>query len=203
MIFKHEINEGWFFSDKATMKKYSNEEESKQQFKARIDKLVDQLQDDGYEPKVNGGIQLKAPGKYFAEITYNKKDKDNDKSVMGMVGNKIVDKTKQVVKDIANDAKDTVVKKATDLKDKHLPKGNVSATSQRKLKIAKQQLLIKRPDAKFTDADYQRDGMWYANWYAKSQPKPTASNDIINNIQRQLSRLSDDKLKKIDAIIKA
>jgi len=59
------------------------------------------------------------------------------------------------------------------------------------------------PDVVFGRKERNQDGTWSISYSAlKNSPEKTTSQDRINNIQKALTKLSDDKLKKIEDFIK-
>lgn len=175
------IDEGLFFADKKTKKiQGRTADEVKQKIDAEI------KADDGkYKMKQVGGIKMIDTGRFVGQIQFQINDKDSRETLGSKIGG--------AVKDVVQ-------------KYKELPKETMEYyPSQRAANKALKQKMQDDPNYKGkvelnpNQADPKK--AWRLGGYGKIQPKQTPSGDRISNIQKQLAKLSDDKLQKIQDII--
>ena len=176
---QNNIYEGLFFADRNTKKIYGK---SKEIIGTKISELKDQYKD--YNPKFSN-IKTDSLGRFFVEFSYQKNEKGKEE----IIGNKIkqsYNKGKEVVTKISN----------------AIPRqGELIAPSE--LSLTRKQNAFKKdhPDVKFGNKEETESG-WKIKYAAKPIQKQVSSQDRINNIQRALSKLSDDQLKHIEDFIK-
>ena len=186
------LEEGIFFADKVSKKIMASTEEE------AFEKLNDFMaQNKNYKPKASTQKpQRDRSGRFFFEVTYNKKSAEDDKSLTGLA-KKGLSKGKEIAKTVYN----------------HLPvQDELKAEDKFKLGQAMAKFRAEHPDVKFGETKKNEDGTFSVPYQISkgSQNSPqtkdirqqqTTSKNRISNIQKQLSKLSDDKLARIEKFI--
>lgn len=188
----HELDEGIFSVDKQTIRKYSKKE---------ADDFIAQMSDQGEKAKIiNSGYSK--TGQPFFDIQYPKQSKDFDKSITGRIsrGAETFKKGVEKAKEVVGKVKDT----ATTIIANIPKKGILSAPTAFKLGQERAKFVKEHPDVKF-GKPYKSDKGWSVDYVAKdssAEKEARTSQKRISNIQKVINKLSDDKLAKIEDIIK-
>lgn len=183
------IDEGLFSADRHEIKIYApSKEELLSKIKTNQEKFVD------HEPKVSN-IKTDKLGRFFVNFSYGVNEKGNKETIWAKVGRGI-DKTKEVInkgKNVANKVLDKMPRQST-----------LTALTGFRLGQEQAKVMKDHPDAVFGTKYKNSDGSWSIDYSAKKKIEPNiqSSQDSINNIQKVLNKLSNDKLKKIEDIIK-
>lgn len=188
---QNNLDEGFFSVDKIKTKVLGRSQEE-------VDKnLQDFLnKNKEYNPKVLSKKPYRDKSdRFYYEVTYDKKASEDDKSLTGLIkkGSSIVKSTFDKAKEVAGKVSAAIPRKGT------LTAKTGFELGQKQAKFTKE-----HPDVHYGKKYKNEDGSYSVDYFAKqgSQEKEQrTSAQRLNNIQKALGKLSDDKLKKIEDIV--
>ena len=175
------IDEGLLRPDRHSKKIYGDDIESLQK---KIEGYLER--DKQYSPKASN-VKKDSVGRFYVEYSYNTNDDAHKETVFSKVARGL-NKAKEVVKKVS----DSIPRQ-----------GTLTAATGFLLGQEQARFVKAHPDVVFSRKVKNQDGSWSITYSAlKNSLEKSTSQDRINNIQRALSKLSDDKLKKIEDFIK-